>query len=291
MCGTQGRLSFEHLPPRSMGNASRAEMLDMFQALALLDGRDPGRGQIMQRGSGSYSLCKRCNERSGHLYVRELKRWSDVGMGVLADLNLAAFDSQLEPNYVHLELAEVHPGAVLKQIVTMMLAISPPGFAFAPQTVELRDFAQDPDWTGLPDRFRFYLTLFNGPYVRLNGGSATLTLGPDGGGATFLMELASPPFAYVMTVDEAKPPVEAGNISNFGELRADQRAATAEMDLLIGFGHTPFPADFRTKAAVDRCRADSLRSSAARRPIWLPDRIREEFGPEDGARRRQSGSG
>ena len=196
--------------------------------------------------------------------------------GVLADLAVDDFDRSVEPTYLHWGLNGTRPGALLKQIVTMMLALSPPGFAFHHENLALRDFAQDPDWTGLPDRFQFYLALFVGPHVRLNGGAALAVLGEGGAGATFGLELASPPFAYVMTVDEAAPPLAAGNISRFGELRSDQTAETVEMDILVGFGHTPFPFDFRSLAAVDKCRADSLRRSAARR-LWLPPRAKDEL--------------
>jgi hypothetical protein len=65
-----------------------------------------------------------------------------------------------------------------------------------------------------------------------------------------------------MTVDEDGPPVEAGNVTEFVDVGIDQ-VAEVTMTLKVGFGHTVFPLDFRTKAVADRQRAESEALSAA----------------------------
>ena len=75
------------------------------------------------------------------------------------------------------------------------------------------------------------------------------------------MELAYPPFSYLMTVDESAPALEAGNITGFVDAGIDQ-VAEVTMTLKVGFGHTVLPLDLRTKATADRERAESEELSA-----------------------------
>jgi hypothetical protein len=48
----------------------------------------------------------------------------------------------------------------------------------------------------------------------------------------FVFEIAYPPYAYVMSVDERTPAVKTVNITNFADLRIEQRAEHAEVMLL-----------------------------------------------------------
>jgi hypothetical protein len=65
-----------------------------------------------------------------------------------------------------------------------------------------------------------------------------------------LVELAYPPFSCVLSL-AGDAAIETTNITGFSELRVNE-VCIVDLDLLNGFGHTPFPADFRTLAAVDR---------------------------------------
>jgi hypothetical protein len=61
-------------------------------------------------------------------------------------------------------------------------------------------------------------------------------------------ELAAPPYAYVLSVKETTPVIEAGNITNLTTVGIDA-IANVKMQLVIGYGETPFPLDFRSPAA------------------------------------------
>jgi hypothetical protein len=71
-----------------------------------------------------------------------------------------------------------------------------------------------------------------------------------------IWELAYPPFAYVMTIDEDAAAFDAGNITSFVDVGIDQ-TADITMTLKVGFGHTVFPLDLRTKATLERDRAEN----------------------------------
>jgi hypothetical protein len=50
--------------------------------------------------------------------------------------------------------------------------------------------------------------------ARFNGGAAVMRQTQNGWKSTFTLELAYPPFAYVLSIDEESPAVETGNISS-----------------------------------------------------------------------------
>jgi hypothetical protein len=74
-----------------------------------------------------------------------------------------------------------------------------------------------------------------------------------------LVEVAFPPFAYVMSIDSDSELIETADITPFVDVGYEQRG-DIDMDLLIGFGHVPFPGDYRTSAMIER---DQLRNEQA----------------------------
>jgi hypothetical protein len=249
ICGALGDLTFEHVPPKSVGNRDRIEMLGLDAWLEREADRSE-RGRIIQRGSGAWSLCAECNNRAGNLYVPELRKWTGSANTVLAGLDPgpADLDAKLEPAYAHMKMKGLFPGRFTKQMVTMLLALTPG--EFGPIHPELRNYALDPDATGLPERYRLYLALLVGPTARFNGGTGVWR---EKQGTLYALELGYPPYAYILTVDEEFPALATGNITSFAEAGIDSECEI-EMQLQIGFSHTPLPLDLRSKAALDRDR-------------------------------------
>ncbi len=206
------------------------------------------RRRIQQRGSGAYSLCAECNNLAGRLYVPELRSWVQAGAdGLFGEPGLAGqFREEGRTVYAEWKLQGCRPGRFLKQVVTMLLAMSPP--ALGDRVPALRSYARDPDKLGLPPELQLYLALYAGPNGRYVSGAAQASLGPDSG-IHHIYELAAPPFSYILSMDEQTPVIEAGNISNFATCGIDQ-TANVEMQLIIGYGETPFPLDFRSPAAL-----------------------------------------
>jgi hypothetical protein len=261
VCGKVTNLSFEHVPPKGVGNTGRVEMLGIEDWLRREEEGADVKGTISQKGSGAYSLCRECNTRAGEFYVPEFQKLHGTGIQALSELDLESLDKQPTAGYVEMNITGVRPARLAKQIVTMVLAISPGGFALA--NPELAEYVRVPEKIGLPGRFQLYLALYAGPYVRYDGGSVALRLKDDGGFATIpLWELAYPPFSYMLTTDEREPPVETGKITNFTSAGLDD-IGEVTMTLKVGFGHTAVPADFRTKATLDVEQAESEAFAAA----------------------------
>jgi hypothetical protein len=119
ICGEVTRLSFEHVPPKGTGNTGRVEMLGIEAWLAREDHGAEVRGEISQRGSGAYSLCRDCNSRAGELYVPEFKKLHGTGIQALEQFDLAALDARDDAGYVEMKWQGVRPGRLGKQIATM----------------------------------------------------------------------------------------------------------------------------------------------------------------------------
>lgn len=252
VCGEERPLTFEHLPPRSAHNRGRASMRGIESWLEQDANPDaqPRKPLIQQRGSGAYALCEDCNNLAGRLYVPELRKWVHMGTTVLfGDGGLAdQFRDVRQTAYAQVRLQDCSPARFVKQAVTMLLAMSPPDLG--DRHPQLRTFVKEPDALGLPSNLQLYLALFAGPNGRYAGGASTIrSFATTGAEIHHVYELAYPPFAYILSLDEPSLVIETGNISNFATVGIHQ-TANVEMQLIVGYGETPFPLDFRSPAAL-----------------------------------------
>ena len=248
VCGCDAGLGLGEVTPTSAYKDNPARVFG-FEAW-LLYGHD---------APGPYTLCDDCAQSAAELYLPEFRRWVRTANDLIAR---GAPDDELNaetrPSWTQAEFADVRPARFVKQLVTMLLAIAPPGFLTSGH-IDLGEYARDPRRTGLPPRYQLYLALFRGPYARFVGYSAQLD--PASGQTVQLVELAYPPFSCVLSL-AGDAPIETTNITGFTELRASD-TCIVDLDLLNAFAHTPFPADFRTLAAVERDRGDVAPPEAA----------------------------
>ena len=190
------------------------------------------------------SLCEGCFETADHWYAPEFERWCHAANRII-DLGPGNPDAIPHPTWSSGEFFNVRPARFLKHVTTMLLAIAPPGFAIDEHR-DLAAYAAGPKRRGLPARYQFYLTLFRGPNTRTVGYSAQLN--PATRRTEELIELACPPFSCVLSLS-GEAAIETTNISDFAELGMDE-TCIVDLDLLEGFAHTPYPADFRSSAAL-----------------------------------------
>ncbi|MGH2949767.1 MAG: hypothetical protein ACRDPC_26495 [Solirubrobacteraceae bacterium] len=253
LCLQQAPLSFEHVPPQAAFNDRRVEIGSLEHWLTR-DAEGPRlRRTIQQGGSGFHRFCGHCNNRTGSWYASELTGWVRGAVAAVAQLPpIADMDEKLEPHAAQLQIEGVRPLAFVKQIATMVLAIN--GVAFAERHPALREFVLDRDRVGVPEDIQLYLALYLGPSTRLSGVQGTTDTAT--GEIHLMSEIDHPPFAYVASFDEPSPLPEIGNITGFGDVSYTTRA-TAEIDLLVGFGHTIYPVDFRTAAQLARDREEN----------------------------------
>jgi len=142
------------------------------------------------------------------------------------------------------EFADIHPLRFLKQVVTMLLSANGP--AFGTSNPKLATFVLDREQQGLPERYDFFLSFFRGPLGRMIGLSPFY----DGRSWSNRTEIAFPPFSYLMTIDSPNAILPAGNISHFANYAYDEMASI-QLNMVVGFGHTPIPGDFRSMADIE----------------------------------------
>jgi hypothetical protein len=241
--------SFEHVPPRKALNDQPTTTFTMEDWLAGEEGGLQG-GRIEQKGAGARVLCQGCNNNTGSWYGSELVRAASAGARILNQIPLDDLDNSLDPAWATVKFKQQpkigpHPLRLIKQIVSMLLATSP--IDFSEKNPTLGEFVLDRKRTGLHDRYQLYLALFAGPNARTTGVSSRLDIGR--GRSDVIIEVAYPPFAYVMTVDSEPEAISTANITSFVDVGYDQMA-DIEIGMLVGFGHTPFPADYRSKAMI-----------------------------------------
>ena len=252
VCLRERPLSFEHIPPRAAFNVDKVDIGGLKHWLERNNDGKRLRHAIQQGGAGFSRLCEDCNSRTGSWYAAELTGWVHAAVAAIHSLpSVAEMDAQLEDHSVMFRIEGVRPLAMVKQIVTMVLVVN--DVEFAVRRSDLRAFVLDRDRTGLRD-IEVYLALYLGPMVRFVGLSGRANL--ETGDAFVLSEVAYPPFSYIASFEEPPPMLRVGNITGFAEIPYTSRA-TAEIELMVGFGHTPLPADLRTGAQVERDREEN----------------------------------
>jgi hypothetical protein len=249
----EARLSFEHVPPRSAFNSAKTVAYGMREWLKRDEQGTLRGGRQQQKGAGVRTLCVSCNNLTGAWYVGEIAIAARTGVQLLAKMDVAGHDRSLdyfglEVKFIH-SSAGPHPLRLIKQIVTMMLATCPPELGSIHP--ELAAYVLDRYRKDLPERFRVYISLYAGPNARTSGVAGIL----DGetGAQVILAEVAWPPFAYVMTIDSPEDSVRGADITRLSDFDYDT-VADIEIVLPLGFGHTPYPADYRSEAMIERDR-------------------------------------
>jgi hypothetical protein len=235
ICGQDGPLSFEHIPPRQAFNDRRVVSVTFEEAIHLGPDEVP-RGEIRQRGMGGYTLCERCNNNTGALYGGQFVDWCYMGMSVLAGAR-----GQPVLTYV----LHLYPLPVIKEIVTMFFSVNHDRFRTA--NPELVRFVMNPDSRGLPAKYRFYTYFNTSPRFRSISTSAMMRLGRSE--PILISEFAFPPYGYVMTIDSDSPDPRLWEITHFTQY---ERYELAEIGLNLPLlpVHTPFPGDYRTKQEI-----------------------------------------
>jgi len=230
VCGDHGKLTYEHVPPRSAFNTESATIYTYDQWLSL-GATGCGRYELQQRGSGYYAFCETCNNtRGGRWYVPEYELWVRAGAEIVLELK-----EEPPPGLVaHITLHEVRPALFAKQMVMMMLALNGP--EFGDSFPELREYVRERDATGLPERFRLFVSLLNVEVARYGGLYAAFNFATDK--AFSATDLLYPPFAYTLTIDEEGPDPRSGEITWFTTLAAgDER----DVKLTLPYNLTVLP--------------------------------------------------
>lgn len=234
VCGVDGPLSFEHVPPRSAFNDHGILLVDMQHWLANLQaGGADLRLKRKPRGAGDFTLCRRCNADSGAWYGRRYAEWAHQGM---ANLLAAPRGSSLSLPY------HIFPQPVFKQALCMFAsACGPTLFGKNPALVR---YILNRDASSYPGPFRLYCYLMSPESTRARqlGMSGVLQMG---GVSHFLSEIAFPPFGYVLSEDATPIDPRLVDITEFSSNRYDE-FRSLHLRLPVLEINSLYPGDYRT---------------------------------------------
>jgi len=247
LCGTTGKLSFEHVPPEAAFNDQRVLEADIHKLLGgnLIKELQSPTGKFNQRGAGKFTLCEKCNNRTGDWYARSYIQFVK---------QLFPLSYTVPPGTTVTVECSIRPLDVFKQMLVMFCSASSPSFAQKhPRLVryllnrESRDADDQHVFISLYD-------LVNSKSSRQAG----LTGRIDAEGSSQLFsEISFPPFNLVMSVDGGCPDPRLFEVTWFKQF-AYRELANVRLTLNNLAVHSYFPGDYRTfedlKAISDRGR-------------------------------------
>jgi hypothetical protein len=253
ICGKEGKLSFEHVPPEAAFNSTRI-IWTAFERLIENENLDKLRGSIQQRGAGAYTLCEPCNNTTGHWYGPAYVAWAKQAMKLLM---LTGGRASLAYPF------NIYPLRVMKQIVCMFFSVN--NAHFQERQKDLVRFVLNRDSREFPSTIKIYAFYTFTNRSRSIGATGMIRgLGTGNSSTHLLSEITFAPFGFVMTLGNTAPPVpglpEITGFSNFAY--SDWRAGIS-MKLPIMPIYTGIPADYRLRDQVLADRAASAADDAA----------------------------
>lgn len=253
ICRENKPLTREHIPPRSSGNRHVTVSHSYETWLQSTDLELPDIGPIHQNGIWGYTLCADCNSLTGCRYGAEYSHWVALANAVLAGLPTPSqLDELSQPLGWNLELGSVEsggvcPGVLVRQVLSCMCSLSS-AWDLAGIHPEVRRIVLEGSLERLPDNLGLGFDLYLGPRIRLVG--PTLSISPEKGTWSWLIEFAFPPFAFLLTLASNQDPPGRGLTMNDWTLRALDERVHFEGLVEVGFGWVPYPGDYRSRTVI-----------------------------------------
>ncbi|HEX9494315.1 MAG TPA: hypothetical protein VGA38_00975 [Candidatus Limnocylindria bacterium] len=253
ICGQERKLTKEHIPPRGAFNRYRGRLHSIAEWLQR-DGLGAMRGGIhRQDGVWGYTLCKPCNDLTGHRYAGEYREWARTALKMFANENVSVLDAQLEQPLGEFgilgdaEHAGPRPGAFVREVLALMCSMAA-DLDLSGRYPAIRRLILEPSVEALPIGMSLGLTMFLGGRARFAGPSVVVE--PSIGVWRIVMEVAYPPLATLMVLATNGPAPHTCDVSHLTMVAPDVHQAF-EGQFAVGFGHAGMPGDYRTKAMID----------------------------------------
>jgi hypothetical protein len=235
LCGGNGKLSFEHVPPEAAFNDQRVLESDIHRLIGgdLIKELEKPTGKTNQRGAGKYTLCERCNNSTGGWYGRSYVEF------VRQVFPLCHAVPSETPVVIE---CSIRPLDVWKQILVMFCSASPP--SFAQKHPGLVRYLLNPESRDADDQ-RVFVSLYD-----INNSKAARQSGLTGrinaeGESHVFSEISFPPFNLVMAVSGGSPDAALFEITWFKAFahREERRVRLVLNNLAV---NSYFPGDYRT---------------------------------------------
>ncbi len=244
ICGKEGMLTFEHIPPQKAFNNTRARLIAGDEILKTITGasRLPWdfsglKYNQYQRGVGIYSLCSSCNNLTGYLYGQEYIKFAHTIGKLIYDNNLMNKDK------IVIKLEKVYISRIAKQILSMFCSTYS-GFTKAYPFV--KDLILNKNET-LKDFSKFRITMFLLKEYKI-GYTGLNAIGYNNGDIKTIAEIDAYPFGFVLEL-EPKEQTKELDITSF-LMHTYNENFDLEFGINIRERNIIFPMDFRTKDEI-----------------------------------------
>lgn len=239
----------EHLPPRGAFNKEPGREIDPFRFIGTDSLDVPEDGLIVQGGIRGYMFCASCNHPK---WAREYQEWARRAYQLLVTQDQKPPEVDLEPGFPVIgrtTFKKVYPGRMIRQVLSMMAAISGSADLTDAYPV-IRDLVLGGPPRPLPDPLRVHFLLYGDNTSRIAGGpTGQAIFDIETGTLRRVISVDFRPMAFVLTLEG--PPHDQGvDISAFTEVDVSERQDVEFVDLPLGFGHKPLPLDYRTRGQI-----------------------------------------
>lgn len=266
LCGQESDLTKEHIPPKSSGNKNRHKKYDLDGWLKSGFAQENVKLNIEQGGVFGYTLCSKCNSLTGELYGNEYKYWVEIAKSIITSFDLETIpqlDQSIGPfgrniAFGSKEAGSVKPGAFVRQILSCMCSLSGT-WNLARNHPEIQRIVLKQSAEPLPSNLDLSMSLYLGPKIRIVGPQLKINIKTETW--VWCQEIAFPPFAFFLVLKSNKEKAGTGlMIGNFTTLDPDKKQYFSGVTE-IGFGWSPYPGDYRSKAAIEAGRTTFESSS------------------------------
>ena len=203
ICGVDGELSFEHVPPDAAYNDKRIFQQNLQEMIRAEEMGQKPKGAWAQRGAGRHSLCVSCNNATGRWYGTTYVSWAQQAAELL---DRSGGEMSLAYPYT------MHPLRALKQVLAMFCSICGPDLQ--KRFPDVPRFILDAERRYIPHGLKVYAYLVD-PNDSTGGRISPIVKRTEGREYVFA-ELAFAPLAFILTGDEKPVNSHMYDISHFG---------------------------------------------------------------------------
>lgn len=239
LCGKEGKLTFEHIPPKAAFNSDPVRPVTLE---AILEGPDREPWDIsglryinQQQGMGVYSLCASCNNYTGAWYGDTYRE--------LAYRAMALAEIDIDPAYHSVEFKNVYPLRFVKQILSLFCSVNP-----EVKIDDLRKFVLNREQCGI-DKSRYKLCMYftrsrTKRYFGFTG------MGMLTGETLLFSEITAAPFGFVLYLNPRATFESPGfDITSLADCKYDE-IRDIKMPLTFLEVNNWLPHDYRTREEI-----------------------------------------
>lgn len=258
ICGQVKELTFEHLPPKKANNSNRVKAIVGDELMKHIAGNNMPwdfsghQYKNMQRGMGTNSICKECNNNTGWNYVNEYIKFANIIGYVInnkiKDENVEGFTIQLKDIYVL---------RIIKQIYTMFASTLPE--LYVSNRPDLQKFILDKNFNDVDwSKYRLSVFAMKEGFNSWSGITSLLMGNGTNNEVKTVAVMNLYPLGFILEFDP-KGECKNTDITHLADGLNYDSKCFVELSLYLRSVNSIYPFDYRTKDEIEE---DMVKSRA-----------------------------